>query len=216
MIFNHRTLLTAFVFFFTFAPTFDVTADDTLYVGIQSGVSILADSDISISGVPGEAEFEAGFVVGGAVGYHFFDGFRTEANLSFRQADLDEVSAAGGTLEGAGDASVLALMANVYYDLDLGFAVKPYLGVGIGVGFIDVDPGSSNILIVDDNATEFAWNLMAGASVRASEHIDLSLGYRYLGTTDPRLDAILVGFGPVTVDAEIAIHEVLLGLRYNF
>ena len=212
----HRTLVTVFAFSFTLAHAIDVTADDALYVEIQPGVSILADSDISGLGLSGEAEFDTGFVIGGALGYRIFDNLRAEANLSYRQADVDKVTSGAVVLEGAGDASVLALMANVYIDFDFGYAVKPYIGGGIGVGFIDVDKGSSNILIVDDEATEFAWNIMAGASYRVLENIDLSLGYRYLGTTDPDLDATLVGFGTGKLNAEITVHEVLFGLRYNF
>ena len=212
----HRTLVTAFACFFSLVHALDVAADDTFYVEIQPGVSILADSDISGLGLSGEAEFDTGFVIGGALGYRIFDNLRAEANLSYRQADVDKVTSGAVVLEGAGDASVLALMANVYVDFDFGYAVKPYIGGGIGVGFIDVDKGSSNILIVDDEATEFAWNIMAGASYRVLENIDLSLGYRYLGTTDPDLDATLVGFGTGKLNAEITVHEVLFGLRYNF
>ena len=85
------------------------------------------------------------------------------------------------------------------------------------VGFIEVDPGNASVFIVNDEATEFAWTIMFGVFYGVTDTIDLSLGYRYLGTTDPELDATLP-FVPAsgTVDAEIAAHEILFGFRYNF
>ena len=56
-----------------------------------------------------------------------------------------------------------------------------------------------------------------GASYAVTDNIDLSLGYRYLGTNDAEPDASLPLIpASGTVDAEIAVHEILFGLRYNF
>ncbi len=212
----HRTLAAAFIFLFVLVHALDVAANEALYVEVQTGVSVLADSDISGLGLAGEAAFDTGFVVGGAIGYRLFDNLRAEANLRYRKADVDKVTSGAVTLKGVGDVGILTLMANVYVDFDFGYAIKPYIGGGIGIGFVDVDKGSSNILIVDDNETEFAWNLMAGASYRVFENADLTFGYRYLGTTDLKLEATRVGFGSSKLNAEIAVHEVLFGLRYGF
>ncbi len=143
------------------------------------------------------------------------DGFRVEGSVSYRESDVDEVTSGGVALIGAGDANLTAIMANVYYDFDLGIPVKPYLGVGIGVGIIEVNSDDSAVLKVDDDSAEFAWNIMLGAGYALNEHVDFSFGYRYLGTTDPEFDATLFGV-PGTLDAEITVHEVLFGLRYNF
>ncbi len=218
--FHSIALVTALLLTWISLPA---SAQDGLYVELAPGISIFADSDVSggggLAGFSAVAEFDTGFVIGGSVGYRFLDSFRGEVNLSYRQADVDQVTIAGALmLEGTGDISLLALMANVYYDLDLESPVTPYLGVGIGLGFIDVDTGVTplSVLVVNDSATEFAWNIMVGASYGVTDNIDLSLGYRYLGTTDPELDATLVGFGSGTLDAEIAVHEILFGFRYNF
>ena len=200
--FHGVVLVTALFLAWTAAPA---SAQDGLYIEFTPGASFLADSDLSggggLSGLSAEAEFDSAFVIGGAVGSRFLDSFRGEVNLSYREADIENVTSGGVTLQ------VLALMGNVYYDFDLELPVTPYLGAGIGVGFIEVDP-------VNDEATEFAWNIMFGASYGVTDTIGLSLGYRYLGTTDAELDA--TGPASGTVDAEIAVHEILFGFRYNF
>ena len=159
--FHSIALVTALLLTWISLPAF---AQDGLYVELTPGVSILADSDLSgasgaIAAGSATAEFDAAFVIGGALGFRFFDSFRGEMNISYRKADVDSITDIFGTLQGAGDVGLVALMANVYYDLELEFPVTPYLGAGIGIGFIDVDPGNSNVLIVDDSATEFAWNM---------------------------------------------------------
>ena len=196
---------------------------DGIYVELAPGVSIFADSDISVFGLSGDVEFDTGFVIGGAVGYRFLDQpeglvdqIRGELNLSYREADIEKLTSGGLELPGAGDVSAIALMANVYYDFDIGFPVTPYLGAGIGFAHIEIDSQRNAILVVNDDSTEFAWNVMLGASYAASEAIDLSLGYRYLVTTDPEFDASITGVGSQKLDAEISLHEILFGLRYNF
>ena len=195
--FHGITLVTALFLAWTAAPA---SAQDGLYIEFTPGASILADSDLSGGGGL-EAEFDTAFVIGGAVGSRFLDSFRGEVNLSYREADDDQITSEGVTLQ------VFALMGNVYYDFDLELPVTPYLGAGIGVGFIEVGP-------VNDEATEFAWNIMFGASYDVTDTVGLSLGYRYLGTTDAELDA--TGPASGTVHAEIAVHEILFGFRYNF
>jgi opacity protein-like surface antigen len=164
-------------------------------------------------------------VIGGAVGYRFLDqpaGFveqvRGELNLSYREADIDKVTSVAGSRLERGDVGAIALMANVYYDFDVGSPITPYLGGGIGFANIDIDSDSDADLVVNDDSTEFAWNVMLGASYAASEAIDLSLGYRYLSAPDPQFDASSVAVLPTSgkIDAEISLHEILFGLRYNF
>ena len=57
---------------------------------------------------------------------------------------------------------------------------------------------------------------MAGIGYALSENFDLSAGYRYLGTTDAKFDAVFEDTDAGTFDVEIDFHEFLLGLRYTF
>ena len=74
--------------------------------------------------------------------------------------------------------------------------------------------GIANIDIGTDDSTEFAWSVLLGASYAINDRIDLSLGYRYLETTKPKLE--IAGVGSGTLEGEATFHEILCGLRYNF
>jgi opacity protein-like surface antigen len=72
------------------------------------------------------------------------------------------------------------------------------------------------VLVVDDTSVEFAWNVMGGISYFLTEDWVLTGGYRYFSTTDAELDATLVGLGSGSLKAEVGIHELLFGVRYEF
>ena len=107
-------------------------------------------------------------------------------------------------------------MVNVIYDVDLDLPVTPYIGVGIGLGLADADSDSGAVLNVNDDSLEFAWNVLLGAAYELNESVNITIGYRYLGITDPEFDAS-AGGASFTLDAEnVQAHEFLLGLRYGF
>jgi opacity protein-like surface antigen len=167
--------------------------------------------------VSGDVEFDPGFAVGGAVGYRVQEWMRAELNLSYREADIDKLTGPGFVLEGAGDAGAFAALANLYFDFTPREPVTPYVGVGIGVALIDVDSdGSANVLTINDDSTEFAWNVMAGAAWSVTDNVDLTLGYRYLSTNDGEFNATEVGVGSSEMDVGFGVHEVMFGARYNF
>ena len=216
---SHRLPLRLFVpFFLVLAlanPT--IASAEGFYVDFSAGVSSVPDQDLAGGGLVGEVSLEPGFVVGGAFGRRLGRILRIEANLSYRRSDVDELTSTGVVLAGSGDVGVFAAMANVYADFLPSAPIRPYLGVGLGVGVIDVNSDdAANVLIVDDSSVEFAWNLMAGAVVPVSDAISLFGGYRYLATTDPEFDATLVGVGSGTVEGEFDAHEGVAGLRLSF
>ena len=77
----------------------------------------------------------------------------------------------------------------------------------------------------------FAWSLMVGGSYPVNEVLDISLGYRYISTTDADVNSTIRDIGegvlfptlndPTTsvarrLETEFDAHEVVLGLRVNF
>lgn len=190
-----------------------------MYVTVNGGLSVPVDATIRGSGLKGEIEYDSGWNVGGAVGIRFLHYFRTEAALSYRQADVWELKVRGGpTLDGTGDGSVLTPMLNVYADSDFVSPVQMYVGAGVGAAFLEANSsGSSNVLIIDDNDTEFAYNFMGGLTYDLLDTgVELDLGYRYVGTTDAKFDAVLVGVGSGNARIDVGIHEMVVGVRYNF
>ena len=173
-----------------------------MYVEVSPGLSMISDSDTSggFFAFP-DIEYDRGFTIGGALGYQIQDQVRAEASLSYRTADVDQV---GGISAGAsGDVNVTSLMANVYYDFDLGLPVTPYLGAGLGLARVDLDAKLGGVSAKDDDDTAFSFSLMAGAAYRISDNLDLSLGYRYLGAR-------------AVFDENLNVSEILFGVRYRF
>ena len=205
------------------------------YVELQAGVAIPSDIEARSGGATTSFNYDAGFIVGGAVGYQLTDRFRAEFNLSYRQSDFDGLSDDSVTIVGASDVGILAGMVNGYFDFDLNGPITPYVGFGVGVGWINANLDSSapgiggapGSLTINDSSTEFAWNVMGGVTFRLSDTLMLNCGYRYLLTQRPTLDGTaripVGGVGipvlietPLSTTGSVVVHEVLLGARYEF
>lgn len=184
-------------------------------------------------------EFDSGYAVSAAIGRRF-GAFRGEIELAYQSNDVDThagVTALGIPLD-AEDAGVLItgspnlgvtvgdlvadargsvdttfLMANGYYDFDIGGPFRPYVGAGVGVGMVGVDYSPSDVPIVDDDDTVFAYQAMLGASYEVSADMELFAQYRYRATNDVETDVSLFD---ATLDIENRASLVEAGLRFRF
>jgi outer membrane protein OmpA-like peptidoglycan-associated protein len=184
-------------------------ADSKVYVDIAGGANFLQDADISGTGLSTEADFDPGFAVKAAVGNAMDTGFRFEAEVAYRGNDADGVGASGAS----GDVSAWSLMGNVIYDIKTRGRLTPYIGVGAGVAGIDwndVTPVGGGS--VDDNATVFAYQGIAGAAYRVNHNLQLTLDYRYFATEDP----VFTTSTGTNFDSDYQSHTVLVGLRWTF
>lgn len=115
--------------------------------------------------------------------------------------------------DGQGDVSNIFVMANLYYDFDTGGLVTPYIGAGVGAGFVDVDYSPSGVAIIQDKATALAYQGVAGLAYEVSPSIDLTVAYRYRATTDVSVEADLFA---ADFDIENSASIVEAGLRLRF
>ena len=184
-------------------------------------------------------DFDAGYAFAGAIGKDF-GWLRGEVEVAYQSNGVNAhsgVSAGGIALDGEdagvlitgspnigvsvgdlvadgqGDVSTLFVMANVFYDLDTGGPLTPYIGGGVGVGFADVDYSPSSVAIIQDDSSAFAYQAMAGVAYAVSPSVDLTLGYRYRATSDIEVDADLFSAG---FDVENKSSVVEAGLRFSF
>jgi opacity protein-like surface antigen len=207
----NRFIVTAIVAL-VFITTSAHAADKGMYFSGNAGLSILSDADNEQFGVVLESSYDPGFNVGGAIGYNYGSA-RAEAEIAYHRNDVDEVSAFGIGVPGDGTVSALSFMVNGYYDFHSGNSPwVPYLGGGIGVANVDADISVIGLQFVDDSATVFAYQLMAGLGFNINPTTTLTMGYRYFGTTDPEFDDV---FG-VPFDSEYQAHEFNLGVRVAF
>lgn len=117
-----------------------------------------------------ELNLDSGFLVGATLGYDSLfasptGDVRLEGEVSYRSQELQGLS---------GDIGVTAVLANGWYDFDMGGPVVPYAGIGLGIGFIGNDVG-------DDAG--FAFQFGGGLTYHVNYRLFLGFNYRYL-TTD--------------------------------
>lgn len=208
------------------------SAADGFYVEIEPGYAMLADADLTVTSAffdggeaGGDVESDPTWVIGGSVGYRV-GGFRVELDASHREVDFDDVSltnvnlpGGGGSIGDDGDLTAFIGLVNAFYGIRFG-RFEPFVGAGLGFADLDLDGDyGANVLDVDEDSTEFAWSLSGGVSFAIHEHVDVSLGYRYVGMTDPDFatapyvdSATRIG----SAEIEVVLHEFFAGIRYNF
>ena len=173
---------------------------------------------------------DTGFNIGGAFGKRFHEHFRGEIQFTYRESEVSDLSLRNEPDNASGHIGMLAIMTNGYVDWDLGIGVVPYLGAGIGWGHVEIEAKNKAAFQTRINGRDsvFAWSLMVGGSYPINEVLDLSLGYRYIATTDPDINSNLTDPAPPPppilaatsvsrrLEAEFDAHEIVLALRFNF
>jgi outer membrane autotransporter protein len=86
------------------------------------------------------------------------------------------------------------VMGNLYFDLKNDTAFTPYVGAGVGYGWVSgpLYPGNNGL----------ALGVNAGVSVDMTSNLAVDIGYHYrnIGSTAPKIDE----------------HQVTAGLRFKF
>ncbi|MBQ8677644.1 MAG: porin family protein [Alphaproteobacteria bacterium] len=149
---------------------------------------------------------------------------RAELEVGAKDGIKDDYTDAAGRARGASaimKADIQTYMLNLYYDINTGTALTPYISGGIGLAHIKaksnyVDGTTTSNLSKSTN--EFAWQLGAGVSYALNDKVSIDLGYRYTdlgnlkGTTHLNVDP----GNAINMKADFESHEVLLGVRYTF
>lgn len=198
---------------------FRADAQNGIYVQGSIGPSFFEGNRSSVAGTRVNTTLDTGLNVGAAVGYRF-SSFRVEVAGDYHRGEVDQITVAGNPVPvSGGEVALVTVMANGYIDLDLGFFVKPYVGFGIGGGVILAnEKGAGAVLSVDDDAAVFTWNAMGGLNWSVTDHVEVQTGYRYVSTTDGELSVRRVAQAAAlgNLDTSIDIHELVIGVRYNF
>ena len=122
---------------------------------------------------------------GAGIGYQATDNLRTDLRVDW----AGSYSVAPGAKMDA-----TTVLGNLYFDIPNETIFTPYVGAGLGWGWVNDAPGGN------DNG--FAYALMGGAAVDLSDSLALDLGYRFrdIGIS-----------GPDTME-----HQLTAGLRVKF
>jgi len=158
------------------------------YISGSVGIGLPEDTKTDYVG---DQEMDSGLALNGAIGYDFGEA-RLEAAVGYQKHDFKEADE---------DISLLTVMANAYYDIDTGSDITPYIMAGAGWAHADMS--------WDETDDVFAWQVGAGLGFKVAECTTLDLGYRYL-----KPDKIDSKDEPG--EMKLAVHNIMLGLRYNF
>jgi opacity protein-like surface antigen len=190
-----RTLLAATTACALIAAAPSANAGD-LYVSVFGGLNMLADDSGPTNNDDGggyDSDADTGFVIGGTVGtslQNWAQGLRAEMEVSYRRNDLGgawsepDEGPDFGYLDG--NYSTFAILANVWYEFDIGSKMRPYIGGGVGWSRMDAEvvavsttTGTGSDFNASANESGFAWQLGIGGRYEVASGVDVGLGYRY-------------------------------------
>jgi OmpA-OmpF porin, OOP family len=211
--------------------------DDSWYIGVEGGASILEDANLRITGATaaasgtGVVNSDTGYDFDGIIGYDF-GGFRLEAEVGYKAADLDSYSSttttratgpngapvvnlpAGSLPTAGGETTALSFMLNGVLDFGEDDGLQGFVGGGVGVARVKHN-ASLNVRgtpFLNDSDTGLAWQAIAGVRAPLSDHWDVGLKYRFFNA--PNVDLIDAG-GRVN-STRYRSHSILGSLIYNF
>lgn len=189
------------------------------YVGLSGQLSFVDDADVDFGGASaGEMSFSSEYAVSAALGYRpyytnsLLDHTRWELEYTYRGQSLDSFAATGGG-GGAltGDLVGNSVMANLFFDINTGGKLTPYVGGGVGMTWWELD---SQNLGVDGNDGVFSYQGMVGFyySPDLMPDTDWGIGYRYFGTADPEFTSVAGG----KLEHDYSSHNMEFRANFRF
>jgi opacity protein-like surface antigen len=151
----------------------------------QIGIYLRGDIGWSFLEWSGGAD-DSAFVGGGGVGYQFNDMFR---------ADITADWSAGYDVAPGAEISTTTLLGNAYLDWSNDSMFTPYVGVGVGYGWVDGKGAAAD-------RDGVALGLATGVAVDLTNNLAVDLGYRFR-------DIMVSGSDPQE-------HQATVGLRFKF
>lgn len=197
-------------------------ADTGWYLSVFGGGVFVnnaeADDGSAAFGQFFDFDTDIGWLFGAAVGARFTDNLRGEVEVSTGSFSLTDVTISGGPAPNYdgdtyavtdGSASTTYLLGNLWFDLDTGSGFTPYVGGGVGAGFVSASGNFGGPL--DLSGWGLAYQVGAGVKVDVAENIALDLGYRWKAI----VDADLTGGGDDAI-GDLSSHVVQAGLTFGF
>lgn len=200
-----------------------------VYIGVNGGVSLEDQVDVDVAATDPQingafADTNTGVDVDAVVGYDF-GWFRLEAEGAYKRNSYDGLTvanditidgiplAAGTRVQNERDLSIWSGMLNGLLEFGNDDGVTVFVGGGAGFANLDLPVEVNGIgTLIDDSATDFAYQGLAGLRFAVSDNIDLGVKYRYFVIDDFEIEAV----DGTPLEADYAAHSVLASLVYNF
>ena len=202
--------------------------DGAWYVGGDFGAMIVDDTDFDIGAnedvltINHEYGYDGGLFVGYDLG-----GFRLEAEVAYKKADLESfentlvLPALGGSHPvgvhdfGAGSTTALSFMVNGMLDFGDDDGISGFVGAGAGYGKVkynELRAFENSGQFLDDSDSNFAWQVFAGVRQAVSDNVDVTVKYRFFNVPGIHAESI----GGFETDSSFRSHSLLGGITFNF
>lgn len=203
------------------------------YIGIEGGVSLKDQVQVDIDNRRADglldnaaiANTKLGIDADVVLGYDF-GAFRLEAEGGYKRASYENLQVVSSTILPGGltvpggtfvqndrDLEIYSGMVNalIEFGSDDGFQV--FGGGGVGGANLRLPVEVAGVgTVIDDNTTDFAWQLIGGARFAVTDNLDLGVKYRYFVIDNFDLQAA----NGRSLSADYSAHSILASLTYNF
>ncbi len=174
------------------------------YVSAEGGGSLLPDLHVN-SLAPATQQRDSfgstGYILGGAAGYDYGNGWRLELNTLYQHNDVSRLNGAPAL----GHLSSTSVMANATYDLLPDAQFTPYVGAGLGVvnvgGQVDAFSGRD---------WKPAYQAEAGLRTELADNTSLFGEYRF-----SQSQSVTLSDGADTAHQHFSDHALLAGLSFK-
>ena len=178
------------------AMPFAANAEEVHYKGLYNSVYIgptkVSDIDFGSLGI---LQFKTGLETDIGLGYDFGKRFRLEGNYNRNGSDFQNTTTSAGYV----DLVTSTFSLNGLIDFPNTSSLTPFLGLGIGSSKVEVTGA-------DDRVTSI--NVIAGASYKLSEKVDLVGKYNYRRFSD-------ITLGNVAITGAYT-NSFLAGINFRF
>ncbi|HSF11733.1 MAG TPA: OmpA family protein [Erythrobacter sp.] len=203
------------------------------YFGIEGGVSFDDQVTVNIDtnrddGLLTNAAFadtNLGIDADVILGYDF-GAFRLEAEGGYKRAGYESLTVlnsailpgtlqvpAGTVVQNERDLEIWSGMINGLVEFGKDDGLQVYGGGGVGFANLSLPVDVAGIgTVVDDDATDFAWQLIGGLRYAVNDNIDFGVKYRYFVANNFGLEAA----NGRPLDVDYSAHSVLASLVFNF
>jgi opacity protein-like surface antigen len=194
-------------------------ADTGWYLSVFGGAvwadPVEADDDDSSL----DFDTDLGWLLGAAVGANITDNLRGEIELStgaFALTGVTDTEVPEPLTIDDGSATTTYLLANVWFDIDTGSGFTPYIGGGLGAGYVTAEgqasfEGTPVGDPVDLSGWGFAYQLGAGVKFDVADNVALDLGYRFKSIVDAELEG-----DNAAATATVSSHVLQVGVTFGF
>ena len=188
-------------------------------LGLGARVSYVnfTDDDYTVYGVKVDVEPDESIMYGVNLTYFIQNYLSLELSVDYTETDVD--LKALGLSGDAGDFESIPVLLSLRAHLDTNTKVSPYLLVGVGYFFNDIDQNDSTIEFIYgpgadvDLDDSFGFHVGGGVEVFVSENVAVNLDLKYI-CTEVEADVNVAGFTDEDLDMDSFVAG--LGIKYYF